>query len=52
LVEEIQVTISLYTFGGPKVLFVGRYDQRGSPHNDSLLFTPWRTSLKMIIDDR
>jgi hypothetical protein len=38
-------SFSLY-FGGPKVIFVGRYDPGGSPHKDSLLCTPWRRSLK------
>jgi hypothetical protein len=46
MVAEIPVTSSLYTFGGPKVLFVGRYDPGGSPHKDLLLCTPWRRSLK------
>jgi hypothetical protein len=54
IVADIQVIISLYSFGGPKVFFVGRYDPGGSPHMESLLFTPWRISLKcsLMIGDK
>jgi hypothetical protein len=46
LVVEIQVTISIYNFGGSKVLFVGRYDPGGCPQKDSILYTPFIISLK------
>ena len=36
------VKFSLHTFGGPKVLFVGRCDLGGSPHKE---LTSWRKSL-------
>jgi hypothetical protein len=36
MLAEIQV--SLDTFGGPKVIFVGRYDPGGSPHNGIINF--------------
>jgi hypothetical protein len=49
LVADIQVTVPLYTFGGSKVIFVGRFDPRGSPHGKFLLFTPWDESLKILI---
>jgi hypothetical protein len=44
LLAEIQV--SLDTFGGTKVVFVGRFDPRGSPYTEVLLCTPWDKSLK------
>jgi len=46
---EIQFIVSLYTFGGPKVLFVGRFDLGGYPHGKFVLCTPWDKSLKFLI---
>jgi hypothetical protein len=49
VVVDIQVTVSLYTFGGLKVIFFRRYDLGGSPQRELLLFTPWRRSLKCLL---
>jgi hypothetical protein len=38
----IDIQVPLYTFRGPKVIFVERCDQGGSPHKK---LTSWRKSL-------